>query len=156
MTTQAVSLHPNKLLKAIIENLNAQFFADQRDNAKRLFQFIQGGDTAPFMRIQTGDTGEIFCEIGLDHTEYTGKLSFGKFRKNLSTMIHVINERLKQEDRVQHLSSDTGEMLFNLPGIVEDKKDGVSMLVCSVKQRAPGLMMIRLMYLDAEQFLRTN
>lgn len=152
MATESVSLHPNKLLAAIIENLNQQFFADQRDNAKRLYQFIHKGEHAPFMRIQTGDTGEIFCELGFDHSEYQGKLSFGKFRKSLAAMIFVVNERLQQADRVHHLTSDSGEMLFTLPGIVDDKSDGLSALVCSIKTRAPGLMLVRLMYIDPSQF----
>ncbi len=152
MTNQSVSLNPNQLLEAFIQNLNSLFFAVARDDSKRQFQLIHDGERVPLMRIDMQEAGEIHCELGLDRSEYQGKLNFAKFRKSTASMLSVISKRLENQERVQHLSSEQGEMLFNLPGITDDEKDGINVMACSIKPLAPGLMLLKLMYMEPKQY----
>lgn len=151
MSYQKVSLNPKRLLAAVNENLNRHFFAESRDSAKSLFKAISQGQPAPFMRIDTGEAGEVFCELALDSSLYVGKLNFGKFRKALAMMMLGIKTRIESDQPLNALSSESGEILFNIPGIVKEE-DQINVMVVSFKQLGPGLSNVRLMYLDPEKY----
>ncbi len=151
MSYQQVSLNPKLLLAAVNENLNRHFYADSRDSAKSLYNEISKGSSTPFMRIDTGEAGEVFCELSLDHTLYVGKLNFGKFRKALAMMMLGIKTRIESDQPLGAMSSDSGEIMFNIPGIVKED-DQMNVIVCSFRQLGPGLSSVRLMYLDPDKY----
>lgn len=151
MSYQQVSLNPKLLLAAVNENLNRYFYAESRDSAKALFNTISEGASTPFMRIDTGEAGEIYCELALDYSLYVGKLNFGKFRKSLAMMMLGIKTRIEKDQPLTTMSSDAGEILFNIPGIVKEDEQ-VNVMVCSFKQLGPGLSRVRLMYLDPDSY----
>jgi len=153
MSYQEVSLAPKLLLAAVHENLNRHFYADNRDSAKSLYNTISKGSSAPFMRIDTGDAGEIFCELTLDSSLYVGKLNFGKFRKTLAMMMLGLKTRIENDQPLNAMSSETGETLFNVPGVVKDG-DQTNVMVCGFKQLGPGLSTVNLMYLDPDEYMQ--
>ena len=151
MSYQEVSLNPKLLLAAVNENLNRHFYAESRDAAKSLYNAISEGAPAPFMRIDTGEAGEVFCELALDSTLYVGKLNFGKFRKALAMMLLGVKTSIENDKPLNAMNSDTGEILFNIPGIVRED-DQMNVMVCSFKPMGPGLSTVRLMYLDPDKY----
>jgi hypothetical protein len=151
MSYQQVSLNPKLLLAAVNENLNRHFYADARDSSKALYKAIYEGTQVPFMRIDTGESGEVYCELCLDSSLYVGKLNFGKFRKALAMMMLGIKARTENDKPLNTLSSDSGEILFNIPGIVNEENQ-INVMVCSFKQMAPGLSNVKLMYLDPDKY----
>jgi hypothetical protein len=151
MSYQQVSLQPKLLLAAVNENLNRHFYAESRDAAKNLYNTICDEASAPFMRIDTGESGEILCDLALDTSLYVGKLNFGKFRKALAMMMLGIKERIENDQPLNAMSSDSGEVLFNIPGIITEDNQ-MNVMVCSFKQMGPGLSTVRLMYLDPDRY----
>lgn len=169
MSFETASLNPHALLSALNDNLNKRFFVNSRDTAKQLYQALNEGKEIPFMHIGVGasqsdktnrteganddDRGEVFCKLALDASEYVGKLNFSSFRKNLAMMLLAIKARLDNNDELNIMNNGNDELLFNLPGIVRSKQEKTNIMVCGLRQNAPGDATIRLMYLDPEKFL---
>ncbi len=149
---QEVSLPPKLLLAAINRNLDYHFFGESRDNAKQMFKTIMDGEPCPFMKIDTGDSGDVYCELSLDGSLYVGKLNFSKFRKSLAMTMVGIQERLDADAPLNAMRSDKGEVLFNIPGIIKDKDGQFNILVVAFRHLGPGLSTIRLMFLDPKQY----
>lgn len=152
MSNQEVSLPPKLLLAAVNQNLDHHFFGESRESAKLMYQAILKGEPSPFMRIDTGEAGEVYCELSLDKTLYVGKLNFGKFKKSLAMMMVGIKERLDAEAPLNALRSQAGDIMFNIPGIVKEPNGQFNVLVTSFRQLAPGLSTVRLMFLDPDQY----
>lgn len=151
MSHQHVSLQPKKLLTAIVDNLNRHFYAESRDSAKQLFKQISAGKTTPFIKIDLGESGEVFCELSLDSSKHVGSLNFGKFRKGLAMMLLAISRKLEADEPLNVMHSQTGETLFHIPGF-HQCEEGDNVLVCGMQQTAPGMAIIQLMYLDPAQY----
>lgn len=151
MSHSEVTIDSPKLLFAILENLNTQFYATNRDASKRVFQLLVEGKNIPFMRIDMGEAGEVLCELSLDHSEHVGKLNFSSFRKVLAVMMLGIKERLEAEKSLNIMSSESGELMFHIPGI-HHSSDGINVIVSGFRQTAPGMAVVRLMYLNPEHY----
>lgn len=146
-----VNLKSKVVLEAIKSNLNHQFFVESRDHAKSLFNTLSDGKSFPLMKFELGENGDVFCELELDSSEHIGKLNFGKFRKGLAMMLLGIHQRLEADEGINPMSSNSGELMFNIPGILKSE-DNVNIMVCSFRQLAPGLASVRLMYLNPEAY----
>lgn len=151
MSHEAVDLDPRKLLNAFTQNLNHHFFAETRNVAKLLFKQLLDGEQVAFMHIQMEDGGEIHCTLSLDVSEYVGKINFGRFRQGLAMMMLGITKRLEAEQDITAMKSQSGEILFNIPGIL-NSEDGTNVIVCGLRQSAPGHITMRLMYLNPESY----
>lgn len=151
MSNTEVSLNPKLLLSAVLDNLNLHFFTSTRDQAKQFYKLLNDEHPAPFMKIDMGDSGEVFCELSMDQSLYVGKLNYGKFRKNLAMMMHAIKQRIDAEAPLTAMTSNTGEILFNIPGIVKED-DQINIMVCSFRQLGAGLATVRLMFLDPDDY----
>ncbi len=155
MHHEETEINPSELLTALVENLNVQFFADNRTDAKRLYHTIADGEEVPFMHIGFPNGQEIKCNLAMDHSQHKGKLSFSKFRKSLATMMHSLTIRLEEKQDFNILHSQEGDMIFNTPGIIKTDDD-VNVLVSGLRQTAPGLATIRLLFLDPEKYAPLN
>ena len=151
MNNSSVNLDPRQLLTAISLNLDSQFYAASRDHSKRLYSDIAGGQAMPFLQLNTKRSGDINCHLQLDSTQYTGKLSYSKFRKAMAVMLLGIKTRIEEEQSLNMLTSEQGDIMFNIPGIIQNK-DGTNVMVCGLRQVQPGLMTVRLMFLDPERY----
>lgn len=149
---QSVSVKPEQLLSLAIQALHQCFYETQRDQAKQLFKEIDKGSQSELFKIKLNNGREIQGNVSLDKSEFIGKFSYSCFRSALAVMINRISEKLQAKEELNILSSDqTGEILFNIPGFVE--QDGqVNVLVLAVSQQSPGFILLRLMFLDPEQF----
>ncbi len=151
MSNQAIDLDPSKLLSAISANLNSQFYVASREHSKRLYYDLADGKPMPFIQLKTESSGDINCYLQLDSNEYTGKLSFGKFRKALAVMLLGIKNRIEADESLNILSSEQGDILFNIPGFLQNA-DGTNIMVCGTRQVEAGSMTVRLMFLDPVQY----
>ena len=151
MTQQEVNLDPRQMIQALNENLNQRFYAGSRDAAKQAYQELVDGKLIPLMRIEMEDATEVICELALDTSEYVGKLNFGRFRKGLAMMMLGIKNRLDKEQELNIMHSENGEMLFNIPGVLQSD-DGTNVIVCGLRQLAAGRLTIRLMYINPDLY----
>ncbi len=152
MSHQQVSLPPKLLLAAVIQNLDHHFFGESRESAKIMFQAILKGEPSPFMKIDTGESGDVFCELSLDTSLYVGKLNFSKFRNSLAMMMVAIKERLQADAPLNPMNSEQGDTMFNIPGIVKEADGQFNVMVASFRQLGPGLATVRLLFLDPDQY----
>ena len=83
MSNEAVQLQPEGMLTTIHNNLDKRFFAANKADAKRLFKSISNGYTVPFVKIATSSSGDITCDLKLDHSCFVGTLNFRRFRHAL-------------------------------------------------------------------------
>lgn len=146
-----VNLKTELLLNAILTHLNQRFFVDPRDAAKTLYNAINNGERLPLMKFDLGESGEMICDLELEKSELVGKLNFGKFRRTLASMLHGIHQRLEAKESLSPLTSETGELLFNIPGIL-NIDDEINIMVCGFRPLAAGLYSVRLMYLDPKAY----
>ena len=152
MSYQQIDLDPQLFLGALLENLNNHFFANKRDESKRLYVAIAENKAVPFMHINAADSGEIYCDLTLDKSEYVGKLNYGQFRKCLAVMMQSISSRLEAKQDLNVMNSENGEILFNVPGIVQSDSQ-LNVLVSGISQAGPGKIVIRLMFLDPSHYV---
>lgn len=153
MSFQEINLDPAQFLAALNDNLNNRFYAQSRSNAKILFQQLLEGEAQPFMRIGVADSGDIVCDLLLDHSEHVGKISFSQFRKALAMMMLNIKERVDAQRPLNLMTSENGEILFNIPGVLQGA-DATNVMVCGVAQSGPGRATAKLMYLNPESYVQ--
>ena len=147
MNQQQLDLDPRQYLAALMENLNSRFYADTRVNSKALFNSLIDQQTLDFMQIGSLGSGEITCLLTLDHSQYSGKLSYGKFRECLATMMRRIAAKLHNKENLNVMVDETGGMLFNIPGLVETDNT-INILVNGLSQNEAGKATICLMFIE--------
>jgi hypothetical protein len=152
MSYQQIDLDPTLFLGALLENLNSHFFANSRDESKQLYMSLAGQKAVPFMHVNAAESGEIFCDLALDNSQYVGKLNYGQFRKCLAVMMHSISNRIEAKQDLNVMNSENGDILFNVPGIVQSDST-VNVLVSGISQAGPGKIVIRLMFLEPSQYI---
>ena len=151
MTDTALELKTEDLLSALNRNLDVHFFLSERTVSKQRFQALKDGELLPIMKLGFSDNSELQCNLHLDHSQYVGKLNFGGFRKNLAMMMHAIRNRLDAGADLNVMRDSSGQVLFNIPGIVK-QDDTVNILVCGLAQTNAAEARINLMFLDPEAY----
>ena len=152
MSYQQIDLDPQLFLGALLENLNTYFFVNTRDDSKRLYVSLADGKAVPFMHIDADESGEIHCDLALDNSEYVGKLNYGQFRKCLAVMMQSVSSRLDAKQDLNIMNSENGDILFNVPGIVQSGSQ-LNVLVSGISQTGPGKIVIRLMFLEPSHYV---
>jgi len=147
-----VSMQPEQLLSLAVQALQGGFYAAQRNDARQLFKEIEKGKKTELFKLKLNNGREIQGNICLDKSEFIGKLGYSNFRAALGVMLSRSTEKLQEKQELNILSSEqTGEMLFNIPGLVEENGQA-NVLVLAVSQHSPGDLLLRLMFLDPAQF----
>ncbi|MEJ2761059.1 MAG: hypothetical protein P8126_05840 [Gammaproteobacteria bacterium] len=151
MTQGNIELDTRDLLALILKMLNKVFFAVSRDDAKRLYQIIAGGERAPFMSFETRSGATFTCRLALDSSEYDGKLNFSAFRGALAAHLHQVSKALKEETSLNLFSNDEGnETIFHHPGIIQ-AEGRTNILVSGFEQQDAGTLCIKLLFLNPEK-----
>lgn len=146
------SLDPVKFLTMSANLLHINFFGNSRPEAKRLFAGIYKGEQLPMSRITMEDETHLDIWLRMDSSECNGKLSFSHFRDQLQVLLTRIKERLeKGEDPNLFTSDQSEEQIFHIPALTSDGEN-VNVLVLGFEPGEPGSMVLKLVYLDPEQF----
>lgn len=149
---QAVSLQPEQLLSLATQALYKCFFEAQRDQSRQIFKEVDKGKQSPLFNMKIANGQEIEGHLLLDKTEFVGKFNYSAFRSALGVMVKRIADKLeKKEDLNIFNSEETGEILFHIPGFVESEGQ-LNVLVLGAVQQVPGVILLKLMFLDPTQF----
>jgi len=152
MAYNEISLTPEKILTAIHQQLNIQFFGTQKVESKQMFTRLNEGRALPFLQISSAEQGEIIGHLALDHSEFVGRLNFSQFRDCLAAHLNHVARKLNNKEGLNVFTEEqTGALLFNLPGIIQTEEQ-INVMVCGVEQMKPGHILIKLMFLDPVQF----
>ena len=157
MTSKAsVSLKPEQLLSISAQALYKTFFETARDQSKQIFKELEKGKTCSLYVMKIANGQEIQGKLSLDKTEFVGKINYSAFRAALEVMVKRIADKInKKEDLNIFTNEDNGELVFHIPGFVEN--DGqVNILVLGVVQQAAGVIGQKLMFLDPNQFAKKD
>ena len=157
MTSKAsVSLKPEQLLSISAQALYKTFFETARDQSKQIFKELEKGKTCSLYVMKIANGQEIQGKLSLDKTEFVGKINYSAFRAGLEVMVKRIADKInKKEDLNIFTNEDNGELVFHIPGFVEN--DGqVNILVLGVVQQAAGVIGQKLMFLDPTQFAKKD
>lgn len=146
-----VKLKPEVIVKASNTHLHHHFFVESRAYSKSLFNTLSDGKRVPLLVFELSNNSELNCDLELDSSEHIGHLNYGKFRKALEMMIVSLQHRLEANESLNPMNSETGELLFNIPGIVKHENT-VNIMLCGFRQLAPGLSAVRLMYVNPNTY----
>ena len=153
MGNYEVEVQPRQILAAVHQHLTITFFQQEKTVAKRAYSDISSGTTIPFLEISAAEKGEINCSLALDHSEFVGKLNFSAFRDILGAHLQLIAAKLQNEEDLNLFTNEqTGDLLFNIPGILQ-RDDTVNVLVTGIEQRKPGELIVKLMFLDPANYI---
>jgi len=155
MNDSEIELQPEELLAAIHRHINQRFFEKTKRDAKRLFLALESGKELPFMTITSQAQGEVACTLTLDHSQFVGKLGFSAFRNALASHLSRTAIKLQKNEGLNIYTNDARcDMIFHIPGFVETGSK-LNILVTGVRQKQPGFLTVRLLFLDPEQFQTT-
>lgn len=87
-------------------------------------------------------------------THWQTALHNNLFRKSIAIMMLAVKQQLDNKESVNMLSSSSGDVLFNVPGLVRSG-DVINVMVSGFRQLSPGKALVRLMYLDPKHYIET-
>lgn len=151
---QTQSIPREKFLLMSINMLHRAFIESARTDAKNVYKEISDGNAIHLTTVQMEDKSTVRFDLSLDQTEFKGKLNYGAFRASLATLIGNISQALGDEKEVPVFSGNDGNssMIFGVTAVtVEQDEDNVMVLAADPGGQG-GATMLRLMYLDPQQF----
>ena len=107
MHHEEIEINPAELLAALVENLNVQFFADTRTDAKRLYQTLAEGTEVPFMHMAFPDGNEIKCTLALDHSQHRRQIRLWSIPQVSGHYDAFNNDETERKSGFQHLATIT-------------------------------------------------
>lgn len=152
--TQTHTLPTDKFLTLSVNLLHKVFLEATRTEAKNLYRDISEGKVVPLTRVRMEDGSEVRFEVGLDHSEYRGRLNFGAFRAGLTLLVANIADALREEKAVKtfHAAHDPNVVIFGITAVtVEEGEPSILVLGADAGTGQPSVV-LQLMYLERRQF----
>ena len=124
-----------------------------RTSSKKLFKAIGDGRKVSLLDVRINEDTSLRFDLALDQSEFRGgRLNFAAFRNSLTVLVGTLSEALKKEAEVSVFTEQTdGSMLFGVPGVTRDEEH-VNVLMLGVDLRGPGSVLLKLQYIDPDQF----
>jgi hypothetical protein len=151
---QTHTLPTGKFLTLSVNLLHKVFLEATRTEAKNLYREISEGKVVPLTRVRMEDGSEVRFEVGLDHSEYRGRLNFGAFRAGLTLLVANIADALREEKPVKtfHAEHDPNVVIFGISAVtVEEGEPSVLVLGADAGTGQPSVV-LQLLYLERGQF----
>lgn len=152
------SIPRDQFLTMAINLLHRAFIEANRTDAKSLFKTVAEGKTIPLTKVQMEDKSTVRFDISLDHSEYEGTLNYGAFRASLATLLTNLSKALQEGHQIPSFTAqgDDRNQIIGITGVtVEREVPAVMVLSVNVSNRDAAVM-LRPMYLNYEQFLRSE
>lgn len=151
-----------QFLTLSVNTLHNYFFNVPKEKSRRLYKEIAAGESVGIATLTVGDNKEsgskengIKLKLCLDQSEFKGHLTFHLFQGALGMMLRNIADKIQRKaDLNIFTSSETGEILIHLPGLVEDRGH-LNVLVMGIAPSKTGAL-IKLQFLDSDQFRKDN
>ena len=152
--SQTQSIPREQFLMMAINLLYKAFIESARTDAKNVYREIVGGNAIHLSTVQMEDKATVRFDLSLDQTEFRGKLNYGGFRASLATLIDNISQALRDEKEVPVFSAgeDAGSMIFGITAATVEHDVPKVMVLAADTGGQGGAIMLRLMYLDPQQF----
>jgi hypothetical protein len=146
------SIAPEQLLTLATNVLQQAFFRGSRLDAKRRYQFLDGGRTIFLLKLRLEDGSELEVNLRLDRSEQRGKLNFSAFRQLVGQLVVECVDRLNKKQPLNlFANAEQQRTVFMIPA-AQQADDVVDMLVLAVELSQPGALLLELMFIDPGQF----
>ncbi|MEH6636421.1 MAG: hypothetical protein V7700_12925 [Halioglobus sp.] len=152
--TQTQSIPREKFLLMSVNLLHKAFIDATRTTAKNVYKDISDGKAIHLTTVEMEDRSTVRFNLSLDQSEFQGKLNYGAFRASLATLIGNITQALRDKTQypVFNAEGDDGTLIFGITAVtVEQERPNVMVLAAELNGPV-GATMLRLMYLDPQQF----
>lgn len=157
-TTDTKSIPADQFLTMAINLLHKAFIEQGRTEAKQLFKTVAEGKIVPLTNVQMEDKSVVRFDVSLDHSEYRGKLNFGAFKASLSTTLANLVKALQEGHKITSYSAENNEnnMIFGITGVTMENDIPAVMVVSAQVSDRGAAVLLRPMYLNYEQFLKSQ
>lgn len=156
--THNQSIERDKFLTMAINLLHRAFVEAPRTDAKKLYREVAAGKMIALTKVEMEDKTQVRFDVALDHSEYQGTLNFSAFRTSLVTLLGNLANALQQQRDIPSFSAQNqpDNQIIGITGVtLEDEVPAVMVLSVQTHPRKAAVL-LRPMYLDYEQFLRSQ
>jgi len=133
--------------------LHKTLLESPRTTSKNIFKAVSDGRKVSLLDVRIDEETNLRFDLSLDHSEFSGdRLNFTAFRNSITMLLATLSESLKKEAEVSVFTEQTdGSMLFGVPGVTQGKGQ-VNVLMLGADMRSPGSVLLKLQYIDSDQF----
>ena len=152
---QQHSLPRDKFLTVANNVIYKSLLEAKRTNSKNIYRAISEGKRVALMTIRMDEESESRFDLTLDHSEFRGKLNFGAFRASVQALVGSVSELLQGEKKITTFTDEeNGNVLFGVPGFTQEGGH-FNALMLAVDVAVAGTVLLRLQYMDPDQFVQT-
>jgi hypothetical protein len=152
---QEHSLPREKFLTVANNVIYKSLLESQRTNAKNVYRAITEGKRVALMTIRMDEESESRFDLTLDYSEFRGKLNFGAFRSSVQALVGAVSELLQADKKITTFTDqNSGNLLFGVPGFTQEGEH-FNALMLAVDVAMAGTVLLRLQYMNPDQFVKT-
>jgi hypothetical protein len=147
-----------QFLTIAINLLHRAFMDAKRTDAKNLFKAISEGKRVALTNLQMEDKSSVRFDLSMDHSEYAGTLNFGAFRSSLTALLSNLVDAVKEQREITTFGAegDSANIIFGVTGVTVEKEIPSVLVLSTSTGGQEAAVMLRLMYLDYQQFLASQ
>jgi len=152
------SLPREQFLTIAINLLHRAFIDAKRTDAKNLFKAVSEGKRVALTNLQMEDKSSVRFDLSMDHSEYAGTLNFGAFRSSLTALLSNLVDAVKEQREITTFGAegDSANIIFGVTGVTVEKEVPSVLVLSTSTGGQEAAVMLRLMYLDYQQFLASQ
>ena len=130
----------------------------KRTDAKNLFKAVSEGKRVALTNLQMEDKSSVRFDLSMDHSEYAGTLNFGAFRSSLTALLSNLVDAVKEQREITTFGAegDSANIIFGVTGVTVEKEVPSVLVLSTSTGGQEAAVMLRLMYLDYQQFLASQ
>ena len=152
------SMPREQFLTIAINLLHRAFMDAKRTDAKNLFKAVSEGKRVALTNLQMEDKSSVRFDLSMDHSEYAGTLNFGAFRSSLTALLSNLVDAVKEQREITTFGAegDSANIIFGVTGVTVEKEVPSVLVLSTSTGGQEAAVMLRLMYLDYQQFLASQ
>lgn len=152
------SMPREQFLTIAINLLHRAFMDAKRTDAKNLFKAVSEGKRVALTNLQMEDKSSVRFDLSMDHSEYAGTLNFGAFRSSLTALLSNLVDAVKEQREITTFGAegDSANIIFGVTGVTVEKEVPSVLVLSTSTGGQEAAVMLRVMYLDYQQFLASQ
>jgi len=125
-----------------------------RTAAKNAYKELSRGQRLLLATVKMEDQSTVRFEVSMDHSEFVGKLNFTVFRNSVALLVSNLGQALNEGGEIQVFTQEDDEsaMIFGVTAVIQDGNNANVMVLGSQARDGQAAVVLRLMYIDNEQF----
>ena len=152
--SQTKAIDQEQFLLIAVNLLHRAFLDCSRADAKQRFRQLEEGSTLGLPTVELEDKTRARFAVGLDSSEFRGRLNFSAFRTSLESLIGNMAQQMQKEHQVSTYAAQDGRnsTIFGVTGPSMSRGVANVIVLAAEPVQDGDLMVLRLMYIDPTQF----